>query len=242
MNEEVKSYIYEYNGFDFTVYINDYWERIYKGKPRNKLYHDYQVMLEYTKKVDKHRIIMDVGVNNGLFAIPASKLGYKVLGFEPVKSNYQNLMQAKHVNSLFDFNFQVFNLALSNQNSILDIYIPECLDNASFSRDAAIANMKRKDFTVEQVQAVRFDDWIKANPEFRDIGLIKIDVQGAEWSVIDGMKEFLTQAQNIYIIIEMEDHLLKQGHTYEELDDLIRSCGYIDLGKITGGDKLWFRA
>lgn len=237
MNEQTKTFIYEYNGFSFTLFIPDYWSRIYKGQPRKKLYGDYIIMLEYVRKVSKEKIIMDVGANHGIFSVPASMLGYKLIGFEPVKSNFDNLREARVENNLVDF--EMFNLALSNENGVKDIYVPECLDNASFSSDAAIANMKHKDYRTEKVFTVRFDDWIKDNPQYSNIGLIKIDAQGAEYEILLGMKEFLTDAHDIYIICEMEDHLFKFGHTYRELEELIISYGFIDMGKITGGDKLF---
>lgn len=239
MNEQTKTFIYEYDGFSFVLKIPDYWSRIYKGQPRKRLYGDYIIMLEYVKKVDKSKWIMDVGANHGIFACPTSMLGYKVFGFEPVRSNFNNLEEARVVNQLT--NFDMFNIALSNENGTKDIYVPECKDNASFSSDAAIANMKHKEYEVEKVFAERFDDWIKMFPKYADVGLIKIDAQGAEFDILSGMQEFLTQAHDIYIIVEMEDHLLKFGHTYKQLDELIASFGFQDKGKITGGDKLHYK-
>lgn len=235
-----KQFIYDYNGFSFTLWIPEYWSKIYKGQPRKKLYGDYIIMLEYVRKVDKSKFILDVGANHGIFSVPASMLGYKVFGFEPVKSNFQNLVQAREGNNLKDF--EMFNLALSSENGVKDIFIPECYDNASFSQDAAIANMKGKDYQVEKVFTVRFDDWIKDNPQYSNIGLIKIDVQGGEFDVLSGMKEYLTDSHDIYVIMEYEQHLIRMGHTYEELDALITSYGFTDMGRITGGDKLWRKA
>lgn len=239
MNEETKTFIYEYNGFSFKLFIPDYWSRIYKGQPRKKLYGDYIIMLEYVRKVSKEKIIMDVGANHGIFSVPASMLGYKLIGFEPVKSNFDNLREARVENNLVDF--EMFNLALSNENGVKDIYVPECLDNASFSQTAAIANMKHKEYQVEKVFTVRFDDWIRDNPQYSNIGLIKIDAQGAEYEILLGCKEFLTNAHDIYMVIEYEDHLTKMGHTFQELDELIASYGFENRGKITGADKLHYK-
>lgn len=239
MNEETQTFIYEYDGFSFVLKIPDYWSRIYKGQPRKRLYGDYIIMLEYVRKVSKDKIIMDVGANHGIFSVPASMLGYKVIGFEPVESNFDNLREARVENNLVDF--EMFNVALSNENGVKDIYVPECLDNASFSSDAAIANMKHKEYQVEKVFTVRFDDWIRDNPQYSNIGLIKIDAQGAEYLILEGMKEFLTNAHDIYLIVEFENHLMKLGHTYEELEALIVSFGFTPLGNITGGDRCYFK-
>src|SRR4029079_10626820 len=139
-------------------------------------------------------------------------------GFEPVTINYENLMKSKKENHLT--NFDIFNIALANENIKAPIFIPECTDNASFSRQAAVANMKRKDYEVETVDCVRFDDWIKDHPEYSNVGLIKIDAQGSEFDIVSGMKEFLTNAHDISVIAEYENHLQAQGHTFAELDAL----------------------
>ncbi len=232
-------FIYDYEDISFTLTIPAYWSEIYKGQPRKELYYDYRVLLDIVKEVDKDKWIMDVGENHGIFAVPASLLGYKVFGFEPVKSNFDNILQAKEDNNLKDFS--VFNAALSNKNWITDIYVPECLDNSSFSAEAAIANMVHKEYTVEKVFTVRFDDWIKDYPEFKDVGLIKIDVQGSEFDVLSGMKEFLSNSHDIYLITEFESHSMLMGHTYEELENLILSLGFVAKGIIVGNDRMYYK-
>lgn len=232
-------FIYDHEDLSFRLFIPDYWVKIYKGKPRNKLYYDYRVMLDLVKKVDRKKIILDVGANNGLFCVPASMMGYTVVGFEPVKINVDNLEKAQSANRLE--NFHLYHLALSNENGERDIYIPECHDNASFSKDAAVANMKNKGYQTETVDTVRFDDWIKEHPEYSDIGFIKIDAQGSEYDIVTGMKEFLSNATNISILCEYEDHLLRMGHSYSELDQLFESCGFLNMGKHVGNDKLFLK-
>lgn len=231
-------YIFDYDDFSFTLAIPPYWSEIYSGKPRVKLYSDYCDMLEWVKTVDNSRWILDVGVNNGIFAIPTAMLGYKVVGFEPVKNNYQSVLEAKTINGTPWLD--VYKLALSNKNGDVEMYVPECFDNASLSKEAAVANMKCKQYATETVRTVTFDDWIINNPAYENIGLIKIDAQGAEYGIVEGMQKFLSTAIDIYMIVEYEDHLLKMGHTYQELDELIASLGFQQTGKI-GNDKVMYK-
>lgn len=233
----MKKYIYDYSGFSFTLVIHKYWSEICNGKPKEELYHDYKVMLEQVKAVDKKRYILDIGANCGIFAVPAAMLGYKVFGFEPVKMNVNSLLLAKEENNLT--NFDIFHAALSNENKEVDIFVPECHDNASLSCEAAISNMVGKEFTKEKTQAFRFDDWIKEHDNFSDIGLVKIDIQGGEYDALQGMKEYLTNAKDIYLICEYENHLYTMGHTFKELDDLIASYGFHCMGYLVGNDKIW---
>ena len=231
-------HIYDYEQYSFTLTIPEYWSTIYKGQPRKQLYHDYIVMLDWVKRVGKNKIILDVGANHGLFAVPSSLLGYTVIGFEPVKSNYDNLVESKHENNLIGLD--IFNIALSNENGVKDIYVPECFDNASLNADAAVSNMINKDFEVQKVFTVRFDDWVKNYPQYNDIGLIKIDAQGSEYSILEGMKGYLPHISNVYLICEYEHHLNTMGHSFNELDNLIFSYGFKHLFT-NGNDKYFYK-
>lgn len=235
-----KKYEYDYAGFTFKLIINKYWSEICNGKPKEELYHDYKVMLDLVQRIEKERYILDIGANCGIFAVPTSILGYKVFGFEPVEDNVHSLDLAREANSLT--RFDMFHAALSDRNGEVEIFIPECYDNASLSCEAAISNMIRKDYAVEKVPCFKFDDWIKDHMNFSNIGLIKMDVQGSEYSILAGMREYLAGAHNIYLICEYESHLNTMGHSYKELDALIDSYGFADCGFITGADKLWYKA
>jgi len=195
-------------------------------------------MLDLLKTVDKSRYVLDIGMNHGLFSVPASKLGYRVFGFEPVSVNIRSLLLAREENKLKQYD--VFQLALSNVNDEIDIYVPECPDNSSLSQAAAVSNMRGKEFKVEKVDAVRFDDWIETHDyNYKEVGFIKIDVQGAEFDVLSGMKNFLSRYNDIWMIIEYEHHLLTMGHTFEALDNLLISYGFRYVRHLTPNDKIW---
>lgn len=232
-------YTMTYNGFEFKLYIPDYWINIYRGQKKEPLYHDYCIMLEELKKVSSDRYVLDVGANHGLFSVPASKLGYKIVGFEPVAANIETLKLAKEANGLTDFN--MFNIALSNSNGEVDIFVPECPDNASLSKEAAVSNMRGKDYRTEKVTTVRFDDWIVEHPDFLDIGFIKMDAQGAEHMILQGMGDYLRGAKDVYLICEYEHHLNTMGYTFEQLDSLIKSYGFEYVKHISPNDKLFHK-
>lgn len=237
--QNLDTYELEYDDFSFKLIIPEYWIKIYNGKKREPLYHDYRMMLDLLKKTSKEKYVLDIGANHGLFAVPASILGYKVIGFEPVAANIETLQLAKEANGLSDFD--MFHLALSNKNEEVEIFVPECPDNSSLSQDAAVSNMVRKGCRSEKVNAVRFDDWIKEHSEYSNVGLIKMDTQGAEYSIIEGAKEFLTAARDVYLISEYEHHLFKLGHTFEELDNLILSCGFQYVRNLSPNDKIFYK-
>jgi FkbM family methyltransferase len=235
----IDQYELEYNGEYFKIFVPDYWVKIYRGQKKEPLYPDYRLMLDLLKKSSKERYVLDIGANHGLFAIPAAKMGYKVFGFEPVAVNIETLIMAKEANGLKSFD--MFHLALSNVNEQIEIYVPECPDNSSLSQKAAVSNMRGKDFHVENVEAKRFDDWIESNQKYKDIGFIKMDVQGAEYIILEGMTKYLSTHNDIYLICEYEHHLNNMGHTFEELDILIQALGFNFVGYLSPNDKIHYK-
>ena len=232
-------YELQYEDIAFKLFIPEYWVKIYRGQKKEQLYPDYCLMLDLLKKVSKDKYVLDIGANHGLFSVPASKLGYKIIGFEPVYQNVESLKLAKFANNLNDFN--IFHHALSNKNEEVGIYVPECPDNSSLSQEAAVSNMRGKGFVVEKVSARRFDDWIIENPKYLDIGFIKIDTQGAEYLIFEGMKDYLTSAKDVYIICEYEHHLNTMGYTFQQLDNLLISYGFNFIGNLSPNDKIFYK-
>lgn len=238
-NIHMMKYYYDYKHISFALIIQNYWKDIYRGQLREALYSDYCKMLELVEQIDKSRYILDVGVNHSIFAVPASMLGYKVIGFEPVEVNFDSIRLAAIENNLT--NFHVTQAALSDVDGEIDIYVPECSDNASLNQGAAISNMVRKDFYPETVKTINFDNWIKDKPEYTDIGLIKLDVQGAEYKVITGMRAYLTQAHNLTVICEYEHHLVSMGSSFEQLDNLFYELGFEFRGYLIPNDKIFYK-
>jgi FkbM family methyltransferase len=232
-------YEMDYNGFSFALMIPDYWVKIYRGQKKEPLYNDYQLMLNVVKMANRNKYVLDIGANHGLFAVPASKLGCKVFCFEPVSTNVRSLVMARDINELKDFH--IYKFALSNTNGEIDIYVPECPDNASLSQVAAVSNMRGKDYRVEKVDTTRFDDWIPNHPAYKEIGFIKMDVQGSEYIILEGMREYLSNNNDIYLICEYEHHLNTMGHTFEQLDNLIKSYGFNFVSQLTPSDKVFYK-
>jgi len=233
-------YTYTYKDISFKLIIQNYWKDIYRGVEQEPLYPDYCKMLDLVQQCSKDRYVLDIGANHGIFAVPCSLLGYKVLAFEPVERNVNSIQLAAIENKLT--NFTICPYALSDKTETIDIYVPECSDNASLSKDASISNMIKKDYSTETIQCVRFDDWIKEYEVYKDIGFIKLDVQGAEYKIVEGMKEFLEQAHNLTVVCEYEHHLVTMGHSFEQMDNLFTSLGFEYKGHLTPNDKIFYKA
>jgi FkbM family methyltransferase len=170
--------------------------------------------------ITKDKTIIDVGGNNGNFAVDFAHLVGNdgvVHTFEPQRIIYYQLCTNIFLNGLT--NVHCHNEAVSNIDGELMIETPNYLEkNEPVNFGAAeIVNEGG-----ELVKSIRLD-----SRTFKDVVFIKIDVQGYEPFVIEGAINTI-QEHRPYMFIEFEEHLLqKQGSTEEKLKSQIESLGYI---------------
>jgi len=240
ISTKIKKYLFKIEQINYTINNFDYFTTQY-GIPHDKpinIMDEYRATLSLVNKLSKERTIIDVGGNCGLFSIPVAKDGFKVFSFEPIKMNVDLLELNKKENGCETLT--VVPKALSNVNENRTIYIPFCSDNTSFNQSVAVSNMKRKDYIEEVVVCETFDKWLSENKGL-DVGFIKIDVQGFEKEVLEGMENFLKNCNDVYIFIEWDsNHTEKAGSSLNELETLLTSNGFEDVKQLYG-DKLFYK-
>jgi FkbM family methyltransferase len=192
--------------FQYSLFFQEYFKNV-RGVDNSHVHLEHD---EYTcffnailGLVPKDKLIIDVGANSGLFCIPLCLYGYDVIGFEPVQSNIDCLNMGIESNSLK--NLKISSYALSNENIESEIYVPNSQDNASLIKDVSTSNLVDKEITSENIKCIKLDDYIKSeNIDPKSIGHIKIDVQGYELKVIEGMTNILKESDDISLIIEWD--------------------------------------
>lgn len=168
---------------------------------------------------------IDVGANSGIFTLLASsRVGPagRVLSFEPVPSMRGRITDNLALNKMK--NVTLHGVALSNAVGEITFYEgPQGHKGLSSMRPIEEVS------TMLQVPTIPLDDLAGSAPSVK---LIKIDVEGAEQLVIEGMEKLLAR-QHPYLIIEMTDQYLKAfGHSAEGLSTILRRTGY-NMHKIT---------
>jgi len=240
ISKQIKKYFLKVESTKYIINNYDYFTSQY-NIPSNteiNLPEDYRTLLNLVQKVSKDKAIIDVGGNCGLFCIPVEKDGYKVFTFEPINMNIELLELNKVENNCN--NLTIIQTALSNNDSKKKIFIPYCSDNTSFNLSVAISNMNIKDYVEEIVSCQTFDSWIDKNQDV-NVGFIKIDVQGFEKEVLEGMQKFLKECNDVYIFIEWDEkHTTQAGSSLGELETLIISNGFEFVQQIFG-DKLFYK-
>jgi len=240
ISNQPKKYILTLDSSTYSIYNYDYFTTQY-GIPHDTNFpipKEYKEMLNLCKKISKDKSVIDVGGNCGLFSIPVSKEGYEVYTFEPIKMNVELLTLNKKENECTSLN--IIGKALSNFDGKKEIFIPYCSDNTSFNLSVAISNMQIKNYIEEEVICETFDTWISQNKNVNP-GFIKIDVQGFEKEVLEGMRNFLSSFNDLYIFLEWDEKHTKQaGSSLEEIEQILTSNGFRMVQDFRG-DKLFYK-
>lgn len=174
----------------------------------------YKQMREFMQKFTKDSIFLDIGAQMGLSALSIASEGYDVIAVEPVSSNITILSENIKLNN-FD-KVRIAKIAAFNENKDITIYVPHEEDCASLSSSAA--NIPgTNSLQSETVKGMRIYDWLIENHVDTDkIRFVKIDVQGAEEMVIDGMEELLDKS-NIHILMEWDVRMMNSMGTNQDI-------------------------
>jgi len=161
-----------------------------------------QGVLDLIPNLSVNNMILDVGSNTGMFieCMQERFPTIPILAFEPVKEYYEY-----SINNFKQKNICIENFALSDKNEFLEIHVAKT--NLSFpGRPANIGwNTFVKEMTdldnennTEMVQCIIFDDYY-TKKNIGAIDLVKIDTEGYEYKVLNGMRKFIKK--NMPIIL-----------------------------------------
>jgi FkbM family methyltransferase len=157
-------------------------------------------------------VAVDVGANIGLFTLALAKRvepDGAVWAFEPDPANRALLQENVAANGLGDL-VTVSELALTDATGQL-FFQPSPTDaSASHLAPGGI-----------RVEAVRLDDL-----DIEHVDVMKIDVEGAECSVLRGAAETLSNSRPALLLECAERNLSRAGSSLGELEDLLRELRY----------------
>lgn len=166
-------------------------------------------------------LFLDVGANMGVHTLTALAIGARTIAFEPVPRIRMHLCENIGLNGL-QKNAQVHELALSDRVGSATLYVASRVDDGSHS---LIQGVPASQIDAICVQCVRLDDLLEQDPP--DTNLVcKIDVEGAESLVLDGMSNTIVNHKPA-ILIETADRLAEQiGESAESVLERLTRAGY----------------
>lgn len=175
--------------------------------------------LEEQFQVSSFQTTIDIGANIGNHSLYFSKKSEVVFAFEPHPETYELLkFNTRNQNSIYTYNF-----GLSNQDQTLT------LKNSSQNIGGASVSTAHNELSKKMI----FDNEFSINLAMldkqaelfeRNISLIKIDVEGHEWEVIDGSKRLISLKEP-FILFEMNSDL--DFSKIEKIEKLLKSKNYI---------------
>ncbi|MEM3622763.1 MAG: FkbM family methyltransferase [Candidatus Bathyarchaeia archaeon] len=156
------------------------------------LSYDFEKWMWNHLKLGGGNVFLDVGAHIGKYTIPAAKIvgvnGF-VVAVEPNPENCKILLKNVQLNKLR--NVEVVNIAAWNRKEILKLFIAEDSGQHSIKRNFG--------FGFVTVPALPLDHLLN-ELDLDRIDYIKIDVEGAEFEVLEGLKETLRTKRPIIIV------------------------------------------
>lgn len=173
-------------------------------------------------------VFIDIGANIGFFSIKAAdrvgQLG-KVLAFEPTPKTYHRLKSNISFNAL-EYIIQAHSIAIGAQQANLPLQISDDQFDAWNTLGKPSVEGSFSEVLVP-VEPFAFALKQLTEDELSRLKLIKIDVEGFEKFVFEGVFQVLNQIPSCYWMIEFNDeNFIPNGYSGKELAESLIEKGF----------------
>lgn len=164
--------------------------------------------------LNRNDLFIDAGANSGSYTILASAVvGAKTVAFEPVPATFKRLESNIELNEIEKL-VRAKCVGLSSSSGTMYMTVDSDTTNRLVSGDDC--------FNAVQVPVSKLDDF--------DFGespvLLKIDVEGWEYEVLNGAKQLLANRSLLAVILEINDNAAKIGIKESEILNFLSSFGF----------------
>jgi FkbM family methyltransferase len=173
------------------------------------------------KRLRRGGVCYDIGSNVGQFLIPMAKLvgeNGRVVGFEPHPGNYQRLLRNINLNRLT--NAAAFELALGDRGGEIQIF-----GTGGSATIVSRAALQSKSAPTATVVMIRGDD-LRRMAGLPAPQAVKVDVEGAEFGVLTGLKETLSSPACELLCLELHPPFIPAEVSPEMVLSLVRTLGF----------------
>ncbi|WP_103921976.1 FkbM family methyltransferase [Candidatus Venteria ishoeyi] len=139
--------------------------------------------------------VLDIGANIGYYTLIFAKLvgkQGKVFAFEPEPDNFALLQKNIEINGYS--NIVLIPKAVSDKNEIIKLYLCEKNKGMHRAYNSIFCNK------YIEIESIRIDDYFQQNNQ--TIDFIKMDIEGYEYTALQGMLNILRNNKNIKILTE----------------------------------------
>lgn len=178
---------------------------------------EYNDMAFLMDSLNSKDTFLDIGANAGVYTVLASGVvGAKTIAYEPILNSFLKLNQQVNVNNIQNL-VTSHNVAIGNMAT--EMYF---INNSDTLNRVSI---KGNSENTELVKVVTLDETLKLDKA--ENYFVKIDVEGFEYSVLEGAKQLLSSTKVKAIIIEINDNCREFGHSNSDIHLKIIQYGFI---------------
>ncbi|MDP8904068.1 MAG: FkbM family methyltransferase, partial [Chloroflexota bacterium] len=191
-------------GLDIELDLRDNLQRIlyYTGT------YEPQVLALLRRHLRRGDVFVDVGANVGVHALTVARHfqrlgGGRVFAFEPAADAAARLRATARANHL---DVAVVEVALGREQGKVSLFGDDRYDPADFGVRSQYGSGR----PVATVSVVPFDAWA-ADIKLDRLDAVKIDVEGGEGHVIEGMRESLRRLRPRLLVVELKHSHYKEA-------------------------------
>ena len=167
-------------------------------------------------------VVLDIGANFGwytlLFSQTVGESG-RVHAFEPIPRNYEILRENCELNQAP--NVVLNNLAVGAESGERDLYLPDTGASGAFQ-----LHPYRKGYETFRCRVQALDEYVQQHG-IDHIGLIKVDIEGAEFEMLHGATKVLEMKPEPLWLLEVQAKSCQLfGHTPRAVFNLMHRLGY----------------
>ena len=184
------------------------------------------VLAVAAKCLKPSQIVVDAGANIGEFSVFAAKRVPQgcVHAFEPFSGVREDLENNVALNGFS--NLRVHPIALGSRSERVPIFAANAIASDGAVNQGMNTLFKADGFApVEMISIEVLDEWADRN-DVPKIDFVKIDVEGAEKSVLEGGRGIIRRSKPLMIIECNPVTSQRAGYEASELLDCVRSLGY----------------
>jgi FkbM family methyltransferase len=191
LNDWIQKQIFYFGRYEIEKNETLFWQNIIKPK----------------------QYVFDIGANIGYYTLQAlARVGSegRVFSFEPVAATFKKLRDNINLNNFS--NAIIEKLALLDKRDKIELYIADETSIGSSSISMHVNFSGEKEFA----DAISLDEYV-IEKNINKIDIIKIDVEGCESRVIEGMKNVMNSFKPLILIEVNQERLQTTGSSKEKL-------------------------
>jgi FkbM family methyltransferase len=162
---------------------------------------------------------IDVGAHLGYFSLVAAKYSRQVIAFEPSPSTFRLLKRNMELNPALAKKMRAEEYGLSNRQGSFTLYTSKAHPDL-----ASLQPIEVSDGITQEIMLTTLDSCVL--DEDSPVGFIKIDVEGAELSVLEGGKNIINKHRPVIMLELIESHQQRFNHTCADVVAFLQSFGY----------------